>query len=35
VDTRWTTTGETVLLGWLPGGMGLFFSNDHTTLTHL
>jgi hypothetical protein len=32
---RWTTTGETVLLGWVHGGMGLFFSTDHTTLTTL
>jgi hypothetical protein len=32
---RWRTTGETVLLGWVHGGMGLFFSTDHTTLTPL
>jgi hypothetical protein len=32
---RWTTTGQTVLLGWQKGGLGLFFSNDHTTFTGL
>ncbi|HYM00435.1 MAG TPA: hypothetical protein VEZ90_15885 [Blastocatellia bacterium] len=29
---RWTATGETLLLGWVPGGMGLFFSTDQTAL---
>jgi hypothetical protein len=32
---RWTTTGETLLLGWTHGGMGLSFSTDHTTFTPL
>jgi len=32
---RWKTTGETILLGGVPGGMGLYFSTDHTTFTHL
>ena len=32
---RWTTTGETLLLGWVRGGMGLFFSGDHTTFAPL
>lgn len=32
---RWTTTGQTLLLGWVPGGMGLFFSSDHTTFKPL
>jgi hypothetical protein len=27
---RWTSTGDTLLLGWVPGGMGLFFSSGHT-----
>lgn len=32
---RWTTTGETVLLRWVSGGLGLFFSTDHTTFSNL
>jgi hypothetical protein len=32
---RWTATGATILVGWQPGGMGLFFSGDHVTFTHL
>jgi hypothetical protein len=32
---RWTTTGQTVLTGWVHGGLGLFVSSDHTTLTPL
>ncbi|WP_092574707.1 hypothetical protein [Rhizobium lusitanum] len=32
---RWTTTGQTVLTGWVKGGLGLFLSRDHTTLTPL
>jgi hypothetical protein len=32
---RWTTSGETLLLGWVKGGLGLFFSTDHTTLKPL
>ncbi len=32
---RWTANGETVLLGWQRGGMGLFFSTDHTTFASL
>jgi hypothetical protein len=32
---RWTTTGQTVLTGWVHGGLGLFLSSDHTTLTPL
>ena len=32
---RWTTTGETLLLGWTNGGMGLHFSTDRTTFTTL
>ena len=32
---RWTINGETVLLGWVHGGMGLYFSTDHTTFTPL
>lgn len=31
----WTAIGGTVLLGWQHGGMGLFFSTDHTTFTAL
>jgi hypothetical protein len=31
----WTTTGEMVLTGWVRGGLGLFLSSDHTTLTPL
>ncbi|RXH53953.1 hypothetical protein [Granulicella sibirica] len=30
---RWTTSGETMLLGWVRGGIGLFFSANHTTFT--
>ena len=30
---RWTTTGEFSLTGWVKGGLGLFFTADHTTLT--
>ena len=32
---HWTTTGQTVLTGWVHGGLGLFLSSDHTTLTAL
>jgi hypothetical protein len=32
-SARWTTTGQTVLTGWVRGGLGLFLSSDHTTLT--
>jgi hypothetical protein len=32
---RWTTTGQTVLTGWVHGGLGLFLSSDHTTLSPL
>jgi hypothetical protein len=32
---RWSTTGETMLLGWVRGGMGLFFSSNHTTFVPL
>jgi hypothetical protein len=30
---RWATTGQTVALGWLPGGLGLFFSRDHVAFS--
>jgi hypothetical protein len=32
---RWSTTGETLLLGWIKGGMGLFLSDDHITFSQL
>lgn len=32
---RWVTTGQTLALGLVPGGIGLFLSNDHTTFTPL
>ena len=32
---RWVTTGQTVGLGEVPGGIGLFLSSDHTTFTAL
>jgi len=32
---RWATTGEIVMTGWVPGGLGLRFSSDHTTFTTL
>jgi hypothetical protein len=32
---RWCTTGEFVFTGWVPGGVGLFLSHDHTTLAPL
>ncbi|MDR3465481.1 MAG: hypothetical protein P4M07_06025 [Xanthobacteraceae bacterium] len=32
---RWTTTGDLVLTGWVKGGLGLFLTADHTTLTAL
>ena len=32
---HWTTTGQTVLTGWVKGGLGLFLSRDHTTLAPL
>ena len=32
---RWTTTGQSVLTGWVRGGLGLFLTRDHTTLTAL
>ncbi|WP_174301621.1 hypothetical protein [Caulobacter sp. S45] len=31
----WTITGQEVLTGWVRGGLGLFLSRDHTTLTPL
>jgi hypothetical protein len=31
----WTATGEVALTGWVRGGLGLFLSRDHTTLTPL
>ncbi len=34
-SARWTTTGQVVLTGWVRGGLGLFMSGDHTTLTPL
>jgi hypothetical protein len=33
--SRWTTTGQFVLTGWVPGGLGLFLTSDHTTLVPL
>jgi hypothetical protein len=32
---RWTATGEFAFTGWVRGGLGIFFSADHTTLTPL
>jgi hypothetical protein len=32
---RWTSTGETLMLGWTHGGMGLRFSNDRTNFSVL
>jgi hypothetical protein len=32
---RWMTTGQVVLTGWVRGGLGLFLTSDHTTLTPL
>jgi len=32
---RWKTTGETLLLGKQPGGLGLNFSQDRINFTHL
>ncbi len=32
---RWTLNGETVLLGWQAGGMGIFLSTDRTTFAAL
>ncbi|MDW4716403.1 hypothetical protein NQ256_24245, partial [Escherichia coli] len=29
---RWAASGELVLTGWVPGGLGLFLSRDHVTL---
>jgi hypothetical protein len=29
---RWTTTGDFVLTGWAPGGIGLFLTQDHVSL---
>jgi hypothetical protein len=31
--SHWLSTGETVNLGRVPGGLGLFFSRDHVTFT--
>ena len=31
----WRTTDQIVLTGWVHGGLGLFFSSDHTTLAPL
>jgi hypothetical protein len=33
--SHWLSTGETVNLGTVPGGLGLFFSRDHVTFTAL
>jgi hypothetical protein len=32
---RWTTTGQTVGVGWMAGGLGLFFASDRTTFSAL
>ena len=32
---QWISTGQTVGLGSVPGGTGIFFSSDHTTFTPL
>lgn len=32
---RWMTTDQVVLTGWVPGGLGVFLSSDHTTFTPL
>lgn len=32
---RWKVSGTTILLGWQPGGMGVFFSDDHVHFMHL
>jgi hypothetical protein len=32
---RWTTTGQTLLLGAVDGGLGLYASTDHTTFKPL
>ena len=32
---RWTTTGQTLLLGWRQGGLGLRFSTNHTDFATL
>jgi len=34
-SARWTSTGQVVLTGWVHGGLGMFLSSDHTTLTPL
>jgi hypothetical protein len=34
-SARWTSTGQVALTGWVRGGLGLFLSNDHTTLAPL
>ena len=28
---RWTATGDLVLTGWVPGGLGLFLTRDHVS----
>jgi len=30
---RWIVSGDTVLLGFVAGGLGLYFSHDHVTFT--
>jgi hypothetical protein len=32
---RWSTGNALVLTGWVPNGLGLFLTRDHTTLTPL
>lgn len=32
---RWTTTGDFVLTGWVPGGLGVFLTRDHVSLKAL
>jgi len=32
---RWLATGETIVLGGVPGGFGLYFSRDHVNSTAL
>jgi hypothetical protein len=32
---RWTVTGEFLITGWVRGGLGLFLTSDHTTLSAL
>lgn len=30
--SRWATTGDLILTGWVPGGLGLFVTRDHVSL---